>query len=151
MNGYVMNATNMWTHAMKRAIGPGAKVSLSELYEQYGIKHNLSEGDEFIEWLKNVKLKDRNKWKIVVEEVSKEDVSCDEQPPVVESVAPMVKITMEVSDIVELSVRKAREALPKITDLNLLRYALQEANQKPNKDSLCRELRKRIKALQLAR
>jgi len=42
MKGYVKNKTTMWTHAMKRAIGPGGTVSLKELYKQYGKKHNLA-------------------------------------------------------------------------------------------------------------
>jgi hypothetical protein len=58
---------------------------------------------------------------------------------------------IEVGEIVELSVRKARDLMPKITDLNLLKYALQEANPRAGKDSLCNVLRKRIKELQIAR
>ena len=63
----------------------------------------------------------------------------------------MVQTKMAVVDIVEMSVRQARETLPKITDLNLLKYAFQEANQRAGKDSLCRILRKRIKELQISR
>jgi hypothetical protein len=58
---------------------------------------------------------------------------------------------MNVDDVVGLSVRQARELLPKVTDLNLLKYALQEANQLANKDSLCKVIRKRITDLQLCR
>lgn len=73
MNGYVMNITKTWMNAMKRAVGPGAKIPLDELYEQYGKKHNLAEGVEFVEWLKNVKLRDRERWNIVVNDSPKEN------------------------------------------------------------------------------
>ena len=66
-------------------------------------------------------------------------------------VTPLVKTKMEIRDIVELSVRNAREILPKVNDLTLLKYALQEANQLAGKDSLCKIIRKRIKDLQIAR
>lgn len=157
MNGYVMNSSTTWMHAMKRAIGPGARIPLSELYSQYGVKHGLSEGEEFIEWLKNVKLRDRNKWRIVIEDEQSTDTEepIEEKPKTpktgTDNVAPMVQTKMSVSDVVNLSVRQAREALPKIRDLNLVRYALQEANQLAGKDSLCRLLRKHIKDLQANR
>lgn len=153
MDGYVMNISNIWTHAMKRSIGPGAKVKLDELYEQYGVKHGLSEGQEFVEWLGTVKLKDKNKWKIVLgDEKNENKVSTNTiEKPTERIQTPMVKSSMEVSDIVEFSVRQAREEIPKITDLTLLRYAIQEARQRAHKDSLCKIIQKRIRELQIAR
>jgi hypothetical protein len=171
MKGYVMNRSNIWMHAMKRAIAPGQKVELGELYEQYGIKHGLAEGEEFVQWLRNVKLKDQNKWRVILEteqksetadgktetttqeeEVKKEkSVDKKSKPVVADRVTPLVPDKMGVADVVALSVRQGREVLPKVKDLNLLKYALQEANQLAGKDSLCREIRKRIKALQIAR
>jgi len=154
MDGYLVNASPGWAHAMKRTIGPGAKVPLSELYEQYGVKHNLEEGDQFINWLQEVKLKDKNKWKIVLSEEVPVEVDKEEEKKVKPNrredlVTPPVSTTkLEVKDIVELSVRKAREIIPTIMDLNLLKYAMNEANQKPGKDSLCIVLRKRILELQ---
>jgi hypothetical protein len=160
MKGYVMNASNIWTHALKRAIGPGQKIELEELYDQYGAKHSIAAGEEFVQWLRSVKLPDSKKWKIVLEESGQEPV---EEPEVkVDVVAkisnrvesgppPMVKKKMEVADIVNLSVRNAREVLPKVTDLNLLKYAMQEANQLSGKDSLCKIIRKRIRDLQIGR
>ena len=162
MKGYVINSTNTWMHAMKRSVGPGAKVPLSELFEQYGVKHNLSDGKEFIDWLRDTKLKGKDNWRIVVEDDTASTVTTEVAPeakpavtrnkkPVVDNVAPMVKSKMEVKDLVEMSVRQARDILPKITDLNLLKYAFQEANQRAGKDSLCRIIRKRIKELQISR
>ena len=147
MKGYVMNASPVWAHAMKRSIGPGAKIPLDELYEQYGVKHNIKEGGDFVAWLRNVKLKDTDRWKVVFENesIKTENVEISQDiknKP--ENVAPMVKAKTEVSDIVELSVRNAREKLPKINDLKLLKFALQEANQLAGKDSLCKIIRKRI-------
>ena len=154
MKGYVMNASPVWAHAMKRSIGPGAKIPLDELYEQYGVKHNIKEGGDFVAWLRNVKLKDTDRWKVVFENesIKTENVEISQDiknKP--ENVAPMVKAKTEVSDIVELSVRNAREKLPKINDLKLLKFALQEANQLAGKDSLCKIIRKRIQELQIMR
>lgn len=153
MKGYMMNATPMWKHAMKRSIGPGAKVPLDELFEQYGAKHGLKEGEEFIEWLRTVKLKDNKMWKIVVEDEAAPEVVEEVQKSATSQdlVAPMVATKMTVEDIVGLSVRRAREILPGITDLTLLKYAMQEANQLTGKDSLCKVLRKRIRELNIAR
>ena len=157
MEGYIVNLTSTWLHALKRAVGPGGKVPLSELYEQYGVKHNLPKGSEFLNWLRDVKLKDKEKWRIVSVDVSK--VESDSVNPGLNIVKdesrgsntpPMVKKQISVSDIVELSVRQARETLPKVRDLSLLKYSLQEANQRAGKDSLCRLIRNRIKDIQVA-
>lgn len=154
MNGYVMNISTMWMHVMKRSVAPGNKIPLDELYEQYGKKHDIKEGDAFVAWLKMVKVKDTQVWKIVYgEELEKvtEDVVSDVRI-VEEDKTPTQSIRkMTVQDVVELSVRKGREILPKITDLKLLKYAFQEANQLAGKDSLCNVIRKRIKDLELGR
>jgi hypothetical protein len=159
MEGYVMNASPTWVHAMKRAIGPGAKIELDELYEQYGKKHNLAEGEQFVQWLRTVKLRDTSKWKIVhsdgekTPEKEEEPKTSKPKKPVPggANVNPMVASTMDVADVVELSVRKGREVIPTIKDLNLLKYAYQEASQRAGKDSLCRIIRKRIRELQISR
>lgn len=159
MEGYVLNATSIWSHTMKRSVGPGMKIPLDELYEQYGIKHGLAEGEEFVEWLRSVKLQDNNKWKIVT--VAPQPTQPQPEKPTIEEESPnthaedvrappMVK-DMEISDVIALSVRKARDIVPRIMDLKLLLYAEKEANQLAGKDSLCRVLRKRIKELQIVR
>lgn len=175
MNGYIQNITPVYAHAMKRAVGPGVKVSLDELYEQYGRKHNLTEGTEFVEWLRNVKLRDIDRWKIILEEEeiavtkrSKEvaaevaekrkidaeaEVSYEDSPSPgsaegrnkdMQPVSTINTKEMTVEDVVELSVRRAREIVPQMTDRNLLKYALQEAGPRAGKDTLCRILRKRV-------
>lgn len=156
MNGYVKNISNIWTHAMKRSIGPGKEVPLDELYDEYGKKHDLSEGEEFVNWLRTVKLKDTSRWKIVLKDESDSTGSAEEakQPEEVDDNRPMSaseRRNLQIEEVVGLSVRKAREVVPNITDLKLLKYALQEANQRAGKDSLCRILRKRVKELQLTR
>ena len=155
MKGYVRNRTHNWIHATKRSVGPGVKISLSKLYDQYGKKYEIPEGESFVDWLRNVKFRDRERWEIVLvdESVSAEvgAVEVEVEEPEVTYVAPIVEKKMEISDVVGLSVRKARDLMPKITDLNLLKYALQEANPRAGKDSLCIVLRKRIKELQMAR
>ena len=158
MNGYVKNKSHNWVHAMKRVIGPGIKIPLSELYKQYGEKHGIHDGEPFVQWLREVKLKDREKWEITLineDEPVKDENIVEEIEDIVNTthnnVTPMVPKKMEVGEIVELSVRKARDLMPKITDLNLLKYSLAEANPRAGKDSLCNVLRKRIKELQIAR
>lgn len=161
MNGYIKNKSVGWKHAMKRAVGPGGKVSLDTLYEQYGEKHDLKEGKEFVNWLKTVKLRNRDLWEVIFNEDSieqQEDI--EETPiPVVEPIKDVMSEDdatiqeikkMTVKDIVGLSVRKGREVLPHVVDSNLLKYALQEANQMTGKDSLCRIIRKRLDQMLLA-
>lgn len=172
LGGYVKNISPLWAHAMKRAVGPGHTIPLEELYAQYGEKHELDAGDEFIMWLKEVKLRDDNKWKIfnaddtpyragvnVSKERPTEEVKVQvEGEPAEEkragsrgdNVAPAVAKGLDVMDVVELSVRKAREVIPKIQDIQLLRYAIKEANQRAQKDSLVRILRKRIQELEVS-
>jgi hypothetical protein len=58
---------------------------------------------------------------------------------------------LTTDEIANLSVRKAREALPNIMDYQLLKYAFAEAKQLQDKDSLCRLLDRRIKDLELTR
>lgn len=154
MNGYVKNKSMAWRHAMKRSVGPGQQIPLDDLFEQYGSKHDLEEGGSFVEWLRTVKLKDRDIWEVIFVDGTEKNVLVEE---VIEGkqeydlVVPLVKKEMEVSDIVDMSVRKAREGLKKITDIKLLKYAFKEANQLANKDTLCIMLRKRITELEITR
>jgi len=162
MKGYIENVSPGWRHALKRTVGPGNRVKLKDLYEQYGKKHGLKAGNEFVEWLRSIKLKDENVWKVVYEESSKKLKSKTKESGASKKqktkevpdqgtfgIAPPVPTTkMEISDIVALSVRKAREVVPEITDIKLLKYAKQEANKLAGKDSLCNILRKRIQELE---
>jgi hypothetical protein len=152
MEGHVLNKSAVWLHAMKRAIAPGGKIPLSELYDQYGKKHELAKGKEFISWLKTVKLRDEDKWQVVsgkdkalteVEDITLKEVKID-----ITKIKPK---DMSIEDVISLSVRKARELLPKVTDVKLLKYSLSEARPKPGKDSLCRMLKKRIMELETQR
>lgn len=157
VNGYIKNMTHTWAHTMKRDVGPGQKIPLVELYEQYGKKHDLNPGEEFIQWLVDIKLRDRNKWRVFNDDDTPYKMSNEpevkEKPKPVEKpdgVAPMVNKGMQIEDVVGLSVRKAREVVPTIQDIQLLRYAVREANQLSGKDSLCRILRKRISELEVS-
>lgn len=169
MNGYVKNMTHLWSHTMKRTVGPGAKIPLDEIYEQYGKRHNLKKGNEFIKWLEEVKLRDRNKWRIFTEddkpyaEVSP-GIELKEQEQVTvqgsnvvktdksrgENVAPVVLTEMSIDEVVGLSVRQAREVIPKIQDIQLLKYSEKTASQRTGKDSLRRILMKRIQELSIS-
>jgi len=164
MNGYVKNKSNGWRHAMKRSVGPGHKIPLDELFEQYGEKHDIQEGKPFVDWLRQIKLPDRTVWEIVYQDEKKEEVNKKEKIIKTESeepererlqpdkiTKPIVKKEMEISDITGMSVRTARVELKKITDIKLLKYAFREANQMANKDTLCRLLRRRINELEITR
>lgn len=161
MTGYVKNMTHLWAHVMKRSVGPGAKIDLQELYEQYGARHGLEEGDEFVNWLKDIKLRDRDRWKIfTVDDKPYGELSkkAQESAPIKkadirskgDNQVPIVAKEMTVDDVVELSVRKAREVIPDIRDIKLLKYAENAANQKAGKDSLRRILMKRIQELEVS-
>ena len=166
MKGYVKNMTHLWAHTMKRSVGPGAQIPLDELYEQYGGRHSLEKGDEFIQWLRDVKLRDTNKWQIFMEDnkpvqsVSPEAEEKKEQvqgSTVVktdksrgDNVAPPVVSDMDVEDVVGLSVRKAREIVPTIQDIQLLKYAEKVSHHRTGKDSLRRILMKRIQELSIS-
>jgi len=155
MDGYVRNKTAMWRHAMKRSVGPNQKIDLNELYEQYGQKHELEEGEQFINWLRQVKLRDTSIWEIKYNDKvndgydGKEPEKKKEQKA--DIVSPHVKKERTIDDIVNMSVRTAREEFKKITDIKLLKYAYESARQLANKDTLCRLLRKRIQELEITR
>ena len=158
MNGYVINTASMWMHAMKRAVAPGAQIPLDELYDQYGKKHELKKGKEFIEWLRNVKLRGNDNWDIVIEgKEVKNDKKEDKKyqaDNIMERRLDISKIDpkkMDISEVVSLSVRQAREVVPKIVDVKLLKYSLKEATPRSGKDSLCRILKKRITELEIQR
>lgn len=157
MDGYIKNKTSMWTHALKRNIGPGQEVSLDELYEQYGKKHDIEEGPLFVKWLRSVKLSNKEIWGIVYnEEDTKPQKADDSQETADDSqetpvAVPLVKKDIEIEDVINWSVREARDKLKKFTDLKTLKYSLLQANQLANKDTLCRMLRKKISELEMSR
>jgi hypothetical protein len=152
---------------MKRSVGPGQRIPLDELYEQYGKRHDIKKGKEFIGWLQKVKLRDSSRWQIF----TKEDKPYEEASPVKESkeekqvqgstvvktdksrgenVAPVVPTDMAIDDVIGLSVRAAREVIPKIHDIQLLKYSEKVAGQRTGKDSLRRILMKRIQELSIS-
>jgi len=146
---------------MKRTVGPGAKIPLDDLYAQYGERHNLKKGKEFVQWLQDVKLRDKSRWRIFKsddnpyeEEVQKEKKveapTVDTKKTRGDNVATIVTKEITVDEIVELSVRKAREIVPKIHDIQLLKYAENQANQRVGKDSLRIILMKRIEELKIS-
>lgn len=157
MNGYVKNKSASWRHAMKRSVGPGQQIPLDELFEQYGNKHDLEEGEPFVDWLRSIKLKDKGVWEVIfvdgtiINDLEEKVPEIAEEEQKHDLVVPLVKKEMEVSDIVGMSVRKAQSDLKKITDIKLLKYAFKEANQLAKKDTLCIMLRKRITELEITR
>lgn len=142
--GYIRNKSNLGTHVMKRYISPNGRIPLEELYQEYGVKHGLERDEQFIEWLFEIKLRNRNKWEVVLEEIpeKKRELSrgTEEGNEIVEK--PPNKLAVE--EITELSVRKAREVIPTITDIKLLKYAFRDASQRPNKKVLCDIIKTRI-------
>lgn len=153
MNGYVRNRTPYWRHAMKRSVGPGHKIPLDELYEQYGLKHDLEEGQPFVDWLKTVKLKDSDVWEVVFKK-NKQDIIEEPVENIEPADQPAKKFTgsnVDPIDLVNMTVREARDNLKKVTDIKTLKYAHQEARQLANKDTLVRLMKKRIEELEIAR
>lgn len=166
MEGYVKNISRFPRYALKRHFLAGARTPLSELYAQYGEKHGLKEGEEFVAWLRDVKLTDTSVWEITHEGSAKAEkpedkkvtitgkitATSDEKINLPTSKEPMraaqVKQELTYEDVANFSVRKAREEVPKIKDIKLLKYALNVANQRPNKETLCRILRKKIEEMQ---
>lgn len=176
MNGYIKNKSVYWRHAMKRSIGPGHEIPLDELFDQYGVKHEIKEGKPFVDWLRNVKLKDDTVWGIVYTENNIEDskeenlVSSKEvkdnnivkdkkgkrnksskNSDMASSLPSFVKKDLSPEDIANFTVREARIELKKITDIRLVKYAYELARQLSNKDSLCNMLRRHIQDLELTR
>ena len=154
MKGYLMSKAKTWKHIFKMNIRPGGKVSLDELYEVYGKKYDIAE-DNFIEWLKAVKLKGKlEEWLIVPEsedlsDVSQETTIIKEGSFETNTRGEIVASKMSVKDIMDLPVRKAREVIPTIMDAKLLKFALRELKPLPNKESLCRILDRRIAELSM--
>jgi len=151
MNGYIRNRTPVYKHALKRAIGPGSTVSLDELHEQYGKKHDIPKGEQFARWLREVKLQDSVIWEIVCDDaqILNSNLRKEEKSKQPDNVVPMVVKNITIEDVVAFSVKKGREELPKIVDVKLLTYALKQANGMANKDTLCIMLRKRLKELEI--
>ena len=180
MEGYLKSKSNFWKHVFKKQIRPGGKIALDDLYDIYGKKHSLKQGDDFINWLKEVKLKSTiDQWEIILQDdVVPEDLSAEvdvnvssntavEKEPIKASIndksveqKDVEKVVTDedaekairnynVEDIVQLSVRKVRDIITEISDIKLLKYALQEAKPRPNKESLCRILEKRISELEI--
>ena len=150
MDGYIKNKTSMWTHALKRNIAPGQKVSLDELYEQYGKKHDIEEGLPFVKWLRSIKLSDEKMWEIVYNEEGTKSHKVDDSQET-PTPTPLVKKDVEIEDVINWSVREARDKLKKFTDLKTLKYSLLQANQLANKDTLCRMIRKKVSELEMSR
>jgi hypothetical protein len=159
MNGYIRNK-GMWRHALKRNISPGQKIELDELYEEYGKKNGLSPDRQFVDWLKNVKLKDHDIWEVVYkpseEEKNKhlDEVETESENNVKvtkidnKNVTPFVEIKLDDRDIVNMSVREAKKKLDDIDDVRLLKMALRLASTQAGKETLTNMLRKRIEMLE---
>ena len=65
---YLKNKYHLGGHIMKRYVAPNGQVPLEELYKQYGPKHGLPRDESFIVWLREVKLKDSDRWVVVDED-----------------------------------------------------------------------------------
>lgn len=152
MQGYIKSKKPGWQHIFKMGVKPGGKVPLEDLYNMYGKKYNIQEED-FVDWLKSVKLRGKlEDWIVVAEE----DAEPTGDPVVLNKTTEhyetngagdVVLSKMSVQDIMGLSVRKARDIIPTVQDVKLLKFALRECRPLPNKESLCRILDKRIMEL----
>jgi hypothetical protein len=157
MKGYIKSCMTGWMHIFKMSVKPGGIIPLSDLYEMYGKKHNIAEKD-FVDWLKNVKLYGKTDSWLFVEEEDFSDVKI--VPTAVDSLetkpnyetntkGEIVVSKMSVQEVMGLPVRKAREIIPTVQDIKLLKFALRECKPLPGKESLCRILDKRIMELSM--
>ena len=88
-------------------------------------------------------------WLIVEETLSD---TPKESPIIIEEKEASISVPinkMTIHDVMGLSVRKAREIIPGIMDVKLLKFALRELKPLPNKESLCRIIDKRIMELNI--
>jgi len=150
MEGCVKNVGPSWIYIFKQGIPQGATISLDELYGVYGEKNNLDEGQDFIDWLNNVKLKGKSS--LVIELPSTKHkvktVTKKEQAAADKAAEDAYEELSDIDKIVMMTVVKAKDKIPHITDKKQLKYALQVAKQKPNKDTLCILLEKRIREIE---
>ena len=149
MEGYIKSKKTSWVHIFKMSVRPGGTVPLADLYNLYGKRHNIEEKD-FVKWLKEVKLRGSvDDWIIVEETLSDipKEVKNTSETSEDSLNVPINKMT--IHDVMGLSVRKAREIIPGIMDVKLLKFALRELKPLPNKESLCRIIDKRIMELNI--
>ncbi len=151
MKGYIQSRMTSYMHIFKMSVRPGEKIPLDTLYNMYGKKHKIKEKD-FTAWIKEVKLKGQtDNWTVV--ETDAEYVSETVPEPKKEfntnTKGEVVVNKMSVEEVVGLPVRRARELIPSIMDVKLLKYALVEARPRPNKESLIRIIEKRVNELSL--
>jgi hypothetical protein len=173
MNGYVKNKSSRPLYALKRHVLPGKEIPLAELYKEYGEKHNIERGQPFANWLRQVKLPNEQVWEIQYTDSPKEENKVTVTAQIIQitdgaeeeveerkvglsneekakSARPQIKNEWEVDDVVGLTVARAREEIPKIRDKKLLSWALNVARQRPNKETICRILEKRIDELKVS-
>jgi len=149
MDGYIKSKKTSWVHIFKMSVRPGGTIPLADLYNLYGKRYNIEEKD-FVTWLKDVKLKGSIDDWLIIEETLTDTLK--EIPNVSEEkekslTVPINKMT--IHDLMDLPVRKAREVIPGIMDIKLLKFALRELKPLPNKESICRIIDKRIMELSI--
>lgn len=105
MNGFVRSRRPAGVYCMKRHINPGQKVSLDELYDQYGISHDIPSGPPFVRWLRTVKLGRRDIWEIMYNDMS---IVSGEEPFEALRKAEEARIVIEAAE--KEALRKAEEA-----------------------------------------
>jgi len=152
MDGYIKSKKTSWVHIFKMSVRPGGTVPLADLYNLYGKKHNIDEKD-FVKWLKEVKLRgSADDWLIVEETLPEKSKEIQNISQAIDSSSSSLDVPiskMTIHDVMGLSVRKAREIIPGIMDIKLLKFALRELKPLPNKESLCRIIDKRIMELNM--
>lgn len=149
MDGYIKSKKTSWVHIFKMSVRPGGTVPLADLYNLYGKKHNIDEKD-FVKWLREVKLRgSADDWLIVEETLSEKSKELQNVAQATDTSLSVPINKMTIHDIMGLSVRKAREIIPGIMDIKLLKFALRELKPLPNKESLCRVIDKRVMELNM--
>lgn len=105
MNGFVKSRRPVGVYCMKRHINPGQKVDLNVLYEQYGVVHDIPSGPEFVRWLRTVKLKRRDIWEIMYDNM-----------PIVSGEEPFEKLKNIEKEQQNVKAEEVKKEEPKIEE-----------------------------------
>jgi hypothetical protein len=148
-SGFLVNKTSRHVHIFKRAIRPGQKIPLKELYNQYKYKCNCPFDEKFIRWLKENKVP-RKGWEIEdLKTIFDEPVRVVSEVVKVDDKFVSVQSEWTANAIAELKLKdKPRKVLSTIGSIFKLRRALTLVNKKKGKQFLAKMIKSRIKSLQ---
>jgi len=154
IKGTVRNESGRAKHKFKKNILPGQEVPLSYLYKLYKNKYCGKFDLEFIDWLKENKVKEGSGFTVIIEKIVEEDTSNEESKPQgelveVSSVANKIHpLKLTSRQIAELKIKdEPKKIIPQIMSIHKLRRALTMCKDRPGKETLTKLIRERITEL----